>query len=213
MESREIMSRGCIALKEGQTDAILAAFPDQNMRRNTTLFKFGVWSGLRISDLLKLSISDFIHNGVWLDELAVKEKKGNKIRRIAIGEEFAMCIKEFISDRINNEFTMNDDYVFCKRNGKKIGYEAFLKVVKDAGRIIGLPVGGGLVGTHCMRKTFAREFLNDLLDSGMTISEAVMVLQNAMGHSSIASTTSYMGWDDDKVEEFMLQHGGKKLGR
>ena len=58
----------------------------QQSVRDYCLFVLGINSGLRISDLLKLRISDVTENGKVKDRIRLREMKTNKFKDFPISE-------------------------------------------------------------------------------------------------------------------------------
>ena len=73
----------------------------QNIR-DYVLFMFGIYTGLRISDILKLRVRDVKEK----DTVYMREKKTGKEKRFAINDELKPVIVDFIKGgRIGSPFT------------------------------------------------------------------------------------------------------------
>jgi integrase len=67
-----------------------------NSLRNHCLFTLGINSGLRISDLLKLKISDVIdENGKIRERITLREKKTNKTKDFPISDVARKAIVDY----------------------------------------------------------------------------------------------------------------------
>lgn len=65
--------------------------------RDYCLFVLGINSGLRISDLLTLNVSDVInHQGKISDRITLREKKTNKTKDFPLGETTRKALKEYL---------------------------------------------------------------------------------------------------------------------
>ena len=70
----------------------------QNLR-DYCLFVVGINSGLRISDLLKLRISDVFEKGKPKDRILIREKKTNKFKDFPISANAKSALKEYLKTR------------------------------------------------------------------------------------------------------------------
>ena len=70
----------------------------QNLR-DYCLFVVGINSGLRISDLLKLRVSDVYENGKPKDRILIREKKTNKFKDFSLSDNAKSALKEYLKTR------------------------------------------------------------------------------------------------------------------
>ncbi len=70
----------------------------QNLR-DYCLFVVGINSGLRISDLLKLRVSDVYENGKPKDRIRLREKKTNKFKDFPLSDNAKSALKEYLKTR------------------------------------------------------------------------------------------------------------------
>ena len=63
------------------------------------LFVVGINSGLRISDLLKLRISDVFEKGKPKDRILIREKKTNKFKDFPLSNNAKSALKEYLKTR------------------------------------------------------------------------------------------------------------------
>lgn len=202
---------GCIPIFETKLPAVHNAFVGAMKRRNRMLFMVGIWTGLRISELVQLKVSNFLSNGQWLNQVIIKEQKTGNMRRCEIGPEFAAQIRWYIAELIDSDFLSLDDFVFQKQNCKGLKPRSFIEIIKTAARSAGLPMGERQIGTHCMRKTFAHLLINDLINDGIPPQEAIQMLSDAMGHKDSKTTMNYIEWNKDHVATYTRKHGAKQL--
>lgn len=149
--------------------------------RNYFLFVFGINSGLRISDILKLKVSDVKDKS----HVITKEKKTGKEKRFKLNTNLQEEIREYISNM------SDDDYLFAPvidRQKKPISREMAWIILNKAARELGL----GEIGTHTLRKTFGYHFYQKTKD--------VALLQNIFNHSSPSVTLRYIGINQDIID-------------
>jgi integrase len=152
------------------------------------LISTGVFTGLRISDLLQLRFSQFEEN----EYLIVVEQKTKKTRKIKINID----LKNLIS-RIKNQMgvTDNNQYIFVNRYGTKPIDKSWvnvnLKMIFKKYRVD----YDSHISSHLFRKTLA----NRVLKLNNFSNESVVLLMELFGHSSIAITKKYLGIREREV--------------
>lgn len=152
------------------------------------LISIGVFTGLRISDLLKLRFSQFEDSEI----LTIQEQKTKKTRRIKINQD----LKEII-DRVKGKMgvTNTDQYIFLNRYGTKPIDKSWINVnLKRIFKKYGIEVEGN-VSSHMFRKTLG----NRVLKLNNYSNESVILLMELFGHSSPAITKRYLGIRDREI--------------
>lgn len=164
-------------------------------KRNYILFLIGVTTGYRAGDLVKLKARDIrealrrnlfiIFEGKKFNSKNIREKN-RKPREAEVLPSVAKQLKEYIRDMKDYE------YIFKSRKGKNkhIGVQAVSNILKDAGEYFGLYN----ISAHSMRKTYAYKLY---IESGKDI----VLVKEALGHSSIEETKAYIGLDKEKYHE------------
>lgn len=152
--------------------------------RDLLLFIFGINSGLRISDILKLKVGDIRGQ----DSIVVHETKTGKPKRFI----FNKSIKDAVSRLIPAE-TPATDFVFKSRKGGAISRVQAYRILNDAAERAGIADKIGAIGTHTMRKTFGYHAYNNGTD--------LALLQSIFNHSSQAVTLKYIGINQDRIDE------------
>lgn len=151
--------------------------------RNAVLFMLGIYTGLRVSDILKLKIGEIRSKdcrGVILTEKKTKHK-----RAVEFNEELKMFLQEFIESKDDEEYLIKSK----KGKNKAISYTQAYRIIKKVGEDFFL---SGNIGTHSMRKTYAYHVYhqkgNDLA-----------LTQTCLGHSSSLITIKYLGIENQTV--------------
>ncbi|WP_330698494.1 tyrosine-type recombinase/integrase [Anaerocolumna sp. MB42-C2] len=82
------------------------------------LFKFGINTGLRISDIIPIKVND-IFNDKWhfKEYLILKEKKTSKEKKIKLNDTLRRCLINYVKSR---DVKLND-YLFKSQKGGYLG--------------------------------------------------------------------------------------------
>ena len=157
--------------------------------RDYLLFEVGINTGLRISDILKLKVSDI--RGKYYIEL--KEQKTGKLKKFRMNSVLRQELENWI-------VTKNDDnYVFesLRTSGNPLERTRAYCILNQAAQVAGITIK---IGTHTMRKTFGFHFYRQTKD--------IALLQVLFNHSSPSVTLRYIGIDqnilDNAMEKFVL---------
>jgi integrase len=154
------------------------------------LISIGVFTGLRISDLLRLSFNQFENS----DILTVTEQKTGKFRRIKINPD----LKEIVN-RAKNRMVVTDidQYIFLNRYGTKPIDKSYVNVkLKEIVKRYDINIDGN-VSSHLFRKTLGNRVLRLNNYSG----ESVILLMELFGHSSPAITKRYLGLREREIHD------------
>lgn len=181
---------GCRALSEVEIYQILSAM---KTRRNKFLFILGIRTGFRISELLKLKVSDVYRDGQPLDRIRVqrrflKEKRGS--REIPLHPQAQAMIKDYV-----RSLEPGTQELFPSRAGGALTRFTAHKIFKDAFKAAGIK---GPVATHSMRKTFARKVYNAL-------GKDLVATSQALGHAHISTTIDYIDVNQKDIERAILE--------
>ncbi len=143
--------------------------------RDLAMLSLTYASGLRVSELLELSIGDLDnHQG-----LVTVTGKGQKRRTVPLGELSLGHIKQYLSFRASTP-KQESQVLFCGPRGKRLTRQAFWKLVRSYGLQAGLRQD---LHPHSLRHSFA----SHLLSGGADLRSVQMLL----GHVSIATTEIY----------------------
>lgn len=146
------------------------------------LIAIGVFTGLRISDLLQLRFSQFENT----DILTVQEKKTKKVRRIKINPDLKVLVNRVKGRMVG---TNTDSLIFLNRYETKPIDRSWVNVnLKRIFKAYGIAVEGN-VSSHMFRKTLG----NRVLRLNNYSNESIVLLMELFGHSSVALTKRYLG--------------------
>lgn len=154
------------------------------------LISIGVFTGLRISDLLQLRFHQFQESEI----LTVVEKKTKKQRRIKINVD----LKEIVN-RIKTKMNIinNEQYIFVNRYGTKPIDQSYVNVkLKEIFKKYDIVLEGN-ASSHLFRKTLGNRVLRLNNYSG----ESVILLMELFSHSSPAMTKKYLGIREREIHD------------
>ena len=171
----------------------------QKSLRDYALFTLGINTGLRISDLLSLTVGNVLAgkgSRVRIaDKLTLREIKTRKRRNIMLNETVRSALALYLRTR---ERRYPEDPLFLSRQRQKDGTLRTLSrsqayhIIVDTARAAGI---ASRVGTHTMRKTFGYF----LYDNGK--GKPIEFLMKIFGHFSPDVTLRYIGITQEEIDE------------
>jgi integrase len=170
-------------------ESILKDLKDTNPKYHA-LFLVGIYTGLRISDMLRLRVRDVRKN-----ELSIRQKKNRKQVMLPIHPDLKRGIADFIADRDDNEI------LFCSRQVKlkvRIRRELDRSTVYKMLNKVCKKYGLNSVGCHTTRKTFGYHLY-------MSSEKNIGLLMEIFGHSDPAITLRYIGITQDTINTAVLR--------
>lgn len=151
------------------------------------LFKFGLNTGLRISDILPVKVTDiYNNNNEFRDYFVLKEKKTGKEKKIKINNSLR---KELVTFVKSNNLT-SESYLFASKKGGHLGRIQAYRILTESADIIGIEN----FGTHSMRKTWGYwTYKISKYNIGL--------IMDTFNHSSQNITLRYIGINQDEKDE------------
>lgn len=161
--------------------------------RNKAMLELMYASGLRISEVIELTVHDII----WDESLVRVMGKGSKQRIVPIAEESLGYIKHYFQlDRSKILKEKQNGYLFLNRFGNKLSRMGIWKILDKQVLIAGIKKH---ISPHTMRHSFATH----LLEAGANL----RVVQLLLGHTSINTTQIYTNIDNRFIiKEHKLYH-------
>ena len=153
------------------------------------LVAMGVFTGLRISDLLQIKFNQFIEK----EFLNIVEKKTKKDRKIKINSD----LKEMV-ERIKLKMNVTDDeqYIFVNKYGTKPIDKSYVNVkLKELFNKYDIHLEGN-VSSHLFRKSLG----NRVLKLNNYSNESMVLLMELFNHSSPTTTKRYLGVRDSEIQ-------------
>lgn len=152
------------------------------------LISIGVFTGLRISDLLTLRYIDLLES----DTFQIQEKKTKKVRSIKVNKD----LKEIV-ERIVKKSNVQDlnEQIFLNRFGTKTIDKSYVNVkLKEIVQYYRIKVSGN-VSTHTFRKTLGRR----VMEMNNYSNQSLVLLMDLFGHSSMSITKRYLGIREQEI--------------
>jgi Site-specific recombinase XerD len=151
------------------------------------LFKFGLNTGLRISDILPVKLNNIYNKeGNFLEYFTLNEKKTGKEKKIKINA----ALRSDINNYIVLDDLSPDNYLFWSQKGSHLSRIQAYRVLKAAAETNGIEN----FGTHSLRKTWGY----------WTYKEShynVGLIMDTFNHSSPSITLRYIGVNQDQKDE------------
>lgn len=174
----------CISIEE--VEALLDA-PDLNKpegERDRAMLEVMYSSGLRISELLNLKVSDINFQKGIIKIIG----KGNKERHVPIGDYALEYLNKYISGGRRKNPGRNNDIVFLNRYGEPLSRIYFFKQVKKYAEQAMIEVE---ISPHTLRHCFATH----MLENGAEL----RAVQEMLGHANIATTQIYTNISSKRI--------------
>src|ERR687884_370257 len=135
----------------------------------------------------------FLKSGIRESELAVREGKGKKERKIPLMPELKRALRRYVEDRERQDNIIDEDTLFLARNGTSLNPSSIRKLVKKYYTKAGVRKSG----VHTLRHTFSAHNVNN----GMSIAD----LQKVLGHKKKETTLKYIHVVNTSLRDTMLK--------
>ena len=160
---------------------------DKYSARNKAMLELMYASGLRVSELINVKISDIDLENAIIRTIG----KGEKERIIPLGD-YAICAIKIYMDGYRESLLINgvNDYLFINNHGNKMTRVGFFKIIKKLAREKDIKTN---FSPHTLRHSFATH----LLDAGADLRS----IQELLGHSDIKTTQIYTHVSREKIKQ------------
>ncbi len=154
--------------------------------RNYVLIVMGLYTTLRISDLLLLRWDDLydFSAGSVRSRLYLKEKKTGKVKSIKLHASVISALQFYAESAKPGGFLFENP-----RTSKALSRSQAYRIIRSAVEAVGVPTR---VSCHSLRKTFG--YLNWIAGKKPEI------IMKAYNHSSLAVTSRYLGITPDDID-------------
>jgi integrase/recombinase XerD len=161
-------------------------------QRNKTIIEVLYGTGIRVSELIELKLSN-----IFFKESILKVTgKGNKERFVPLGKIALIEIKKYLNNRdklkINSKFS---DILFLNRYGRQLTRSMIFKVINDSSKNAEIDKK---ISPHTLRHSYATHLLKNGAD--------LRTIQLILGHESITTTEIYTHLDTFHLEEVLKKY-------
>jgi integrase len=169
------------AIKDtNQIKELLDVYPKES--KNRLLIEYALRTGLRISDILSVRVSDVLGRDTYI----IKEQKTGKTKELALHDALKLSIFNYVS---KHELEA-DDYLFYSNANKNTPIQRMQahRIIAKAGDMIGVTLSA-----HSLRKTFGYQAYKQGVD--------ISLLQSIFQHSSQAVTLRYIDITQENIND------------
>ncbi|GHS90755.1 site-specific integrase [Synergistales bacterium] len=191
---------------QSDRDAISGYFWRNNYR-DYALFVFGIYTGRRITDLIKLNVRDVAyidskHRFCIVERLKITEKKTGKFVDLILHPSARRALSKYLKTRIKGSPSMGallNEPLFKSRQlrtsdgQRRITQQHAWRILSHAAKVCGFNYK---IGTHSLRKTFGYMLYQN--------NTSIELIQKLLNHSSPAVTLAYIGITRDDMDEAIL---------
>lgn len=174
-------------LSEGEVNTLLnIPLTDTFSYRNKAMLELMYGSGLRVSELVNLTLYD-----IDLEEAIVRTMgKGSKERVIPFGDMALESLKSYL--KVRNDMLKKEtvDFLFLNNHGRKLTRQGFFKIVKKLAK-------EKQIKTEFSPHTLRHSFASHLLKYGADLRS----IQEFLGHSDLSTTQIYTHIENDTKKE------------
>lgn len=160
--------------------------------RNRAMLETLYSSGLRVSELISLRMSDIYFEEMFLQVLG----KGNKQRLVPLGKMALKYLRMYIEE-VRIHFPIKKEAsncVFLNKRGSKLSRVMVFLIIKELANKVGLQQG---ISPH----TFRHSFATHLVEGGADL----RAVQAMLGHESITTTEIYTHLDRSYLQQTIHQ--------
>ncbi len=158
--------------------------------RNKAMFEILYASGMRVSELINVKITD-----LNLEEQLIKVYgKGNKQRIIPLNNTSCKYLKLYLNNsypQINKKQSL---YLFLNQRGQPLTRQGFYQVLQKEGQRLGLTT----ITPHVFRHSIATHMLNNGAN--------LKIVQEMLGHKNINTTQIYTHLNNDALNKEYQQY-------
>lgn len=172
-------------IRDMNTVLDIADYLKEKNERDYLMYMFGIYTGLRISDILKFRVREVRER----NSIYIREKKTGKEKRFILNQHLKQIIAEYISGKKNYEYLFPSP----KKRNAPISRQQAYNVIREAGEHFGVLQ----LGTHTLRKTFGYHMYQKNHDAAM--------LMDLFNHASIDITLRYIGVNQDNKDKAMKE--------
>ncbi|MEG1411384.1 MAG: tyrosine-type recombinase/integrase [Terrisporobacter sp.] len=163
---------------------IIKELKSNKQDRNLIMILIGIYTGLRISDILALRVKD-VKGKISIKK---KEEKTKKYKSIAIHKELYKELETYCIGKSNDEYLIRSREGVNKPISRVQAYR-IIKALQYKYRI------ADNLGCHSLRKTYGYN---------MYKKNDISIVQKSLNHSSQGDTIKYIGVEEEQINRATL---------
>ena len=154
------------------------AYLKNTMLRDLTIATVFLGTGIRLSELVGLNISDIYFDKCQISILG----KGDKYRMVAMSDETIDTLRRYLEERskIQPADKLSEDALFLSSQRKRINPQTVENLIVKYAEAIGLQ---DRITPHKLRKTYGTELYLE--------TEDIYLVANSLGHSNVNTTKNH----------------------
>ncbi len=163
-------------------DEVRALIKSTKRGRNRLLVEFLYSSGVRVSEVVKMCVTEI---NLKEKTAIVKAGKGNKDRLIILSKNWSKNIKKYLARK-----KIKSEFLFSKKNGKPLSVDTIQRIIKKSAQ-------KAQITKHVTPHTLRHSYATHLLDAG----ENIRKIQELLGHASLNTTQIYTHMSTEQLKK------------
>jgi integrase/recombinase XerD len=144
--------------------------------RNNAMIELAYGSGLRVSELIGLNVSDLHLNMGFVKIFG----KGSKERIVPLGENSVIALRRYLTDARPLIHPTQKEILFPNKDGNRLSRIGFYKIIQSLAQKAGIEKP---ISPHTLRHSFATHLLENGAD--------LRAVQELLGHEDVMTTENY----------------------
>ena len=175
-------------LKKSELDKIFEVCQEDTPinQRNTLIIELLYASGIRVSELVNIQISDIDRNEKSIKILG----KGSKERIVLYNNHTMAAMDKYLDDGYHTFNKKSSGYLILNKDGNKLSTRYVRVIIDDLVKKAGLDIK---ISPHTMRHTFA----TDMLEEGADL----VTVKELLGHESLNTTSIYTHITNEQIRK------------
>ena len=155
-------------------------------QRNSVIIELLYATGIRVSELVNIKISDIDINERTIKVLG----KGSKERMVIFNNHTKKAIEIYLNDGYHEFNKLSSGYLILNKDGNKLSERYIRNIINKLVTKAGLDIK---ISPHTFRHTFATDMLEDGSD--------LMTVKELLGHESLNTTSIYTHVTNEQIRK------------
>ena len=194
LDSPKVKKRLPKAISPGEIDRLLQAPADENgpkAQRDLALLEMLYASGMRVTELVSLNVSDIEFDNNKHGKVLVKGKRASKEREVPLDGHVINTLQTYIKHgREQLIHDPNEPAVFLNNRGQRLTRQGLWLIIKHYVEAVSIP---SEVTPHTLRHSFAAHKLSQ--------GKSLQDIQKLLGHANISTTQVYAHINQEAEEK------------